>query len=77
VKPAPAGGFEDDPGYDYQDDIADIRERLVQKLQALRRSDRPELIARGWSYDESWDCEIPPGWAKTPDWRPMEDGDRL
>ena len=47
----------------------------MQKLQALRRRNRPELIARGWSYDESWDREIPPGWAKTDDWRPMEPED--
>src|SRR4051812_4153877 len=66
----------DDPGYSYEDDIADIREGLVQKLQAIRRRDRPELLARGWSYDEGWDRDIPPGWAKGPDWRPMEDSDR-
>ncbi|MFL6734482.1 MAG: hypothetical protein ACJ8EY_07280 [Sphingomicrobium sp.] len=33
------------------------------------------LLARGWSYDESWDREIPPGWIKGPDWRPMQPGD--
>jgi len=41
-------------------------------MQAIRRRDRPELLARGWSFDESWDCEIPPGWVKGPDWRPMD-----
>jgi hypothetical protein len=76
-KQAPAADAFDDESYSYEDDIADIREGLVQKLQALRRRDRPELIARGWSYDESWDREIPPGWVKGPDWRPMEDGEDL
>ena len=56
--------YEDDPGYDYQDDIADIRERLVQKLQRLRRRERPALLAQGWSYDEEYDREIPPGWVR-------------
>ena len=60
-----------DPNYNYEEDVAEIRERLVRKLQAIRRSDRPGLLARGWSYDESWDCDIPPGWTKGPDWRPM------
>jgi hypothetical protein len=52
--------------------MADIRERLIQKFQALRRRDRPELLAQGWSYDESWDREIPPGWIKGPDYVPRD-----
>jgi hypothetical protein len=59
-----------DENYCYEDDMARIREGLVQKLQAIRRRDRPELLAQGWSYDESWDREIPPGWIKGPDYRP-------
>ena len=74
-KAAAADPF-DDPDYDYDADIASIREGLVGKLQAMRRRERPELLARGWSYDESWDREIPPGWAKTAEWRPMEDADK-
>ena len=77
AKKEPAAEAFDDPDYDYDADMAEIREGLVQKLQALRRRDRPELLARGWSYDESWDREVPPGWVKGPDWRPMEDNDRL
>jgi hypothetical protein len=72
---AAAAEADDDPDYSYEDDIADIREGLVKKLEALRQRDRPELLARGWSYDESWDREIPPGWIKGPDWRPMQPGD--
>ena len=57
----------DDPEYDYEREVADIRERLVQKLQALRRRDRPALLAQGWSYDEEYDREIPPGWVRAGD----------
>ena len=66
-----ADPWEEDPVEASRDEIADIREGLVQKLQALRRRNRPALLARGWSFDESWDREIPPGWVKTTDWRPM------
>jgi len=74
TKQEPAGAFEDE-SYCYEEDIADIRERLVQKLQALRRRERPGLLARGWSYDESWDREVPPGWVKGPDYREREPGE--
>lgn len=66
-----------DEDYCYEDEMAEIRERLVQKLQALRRRDRPGRLELGWSYDESWDCDIPPGWIKGPDWRPMGPDDKL
>jgi hypothetical protein len=62
-------------GPTYEEEMADIREQLVRKLQRLRRRDRPDKIAAGWSYDESWDVDIPPGWAKTADWRPMTPDD--
>jgi hypothetical protein len=74
-KQAPAADAFSEDEYSYEDDIADIREGLVQRLQAMRQRDRPELLARGWSYDESWDRDIPPGWIKGPEWRPMEAGD--
>jgi hypothetical protein len=72
---APATDPFTEPEVSYEDEMADIREGLVRKLQALRRRDRPGLLARGWSYDESWDRDIPPGWVKGPDWRPMQPGD--
>jgi hypothetical protein len=74
-KEEPATDPFDDPSTNYADDVAEIRERLVRKLQALRRRDRPQLLAQGWSYDESWDREIPPGWIKGPDWRPRQADD--
>jgi hypothetical protein len=46
------------------DDVHQLRERLVRKLQAIRRRDRPALLAQGWSYDEEYDREIPPGWVR-------------
>ena len=76
-KEEPATDPFDDPGTRYEDEIGDIRERLVQKLQAMRRRDRPGLLAQGWSYDESWDREIPPGWIKAPDYRPREADEAL
>jgi len=72
--PEAADPFSDE-SYDYHDDIAEIREGLVRKLQAMRRRERPELLALGWSFDESWDREIPPGWVKGPDWRPRTPDD--
>ena len=47
-----------------EDDVAELRSRLVRKLQAIKRRDRPALLAQGWSYDEEHDRDIPPGWVK-------------
>jgi hypothetical protein len=46
------------------DDVHELRERLVRKLQAIRRRDRPALLAQGWNYDEEHDRDIPPGWVR-------------
>jgi hypothetical protein len=54
------------------DDVHELRERLVRKLQAIRRRDRPALLAQGWSYDEEHDRDIPPGWVKAPGDQPAE-----
>jgi hypothetical protein len=54
------------------DDVHELRERLVRKLQALRRRDRPALLAQGWSYDEEYDRDIPPGWVKAAGGEPAE-----
>jgi hypothetical protein len=54
------------------DEVHELRERLVRKLQRLRKRDRVKKLAMGWSYDESWDVDIPPGWVKGPDWCPRE-----
>ena len=57
------------------DDVHELRERLVRKLQAMRRRDRPELLAHGWGYDEEHDRDIPPGWVKVPGDEPAEPTD--
>jgi hypothetical protein len=48
-----------------EDEVAAIREPLVQKLQRLRNQMIPEMIAEGWSYDEAHDHMVPPGWVRT------------
>jgi hypothetical protein len=60
----PAADPFEDEAYSYEDEMHEIRERIVRKLQALRRRDGPGLLAQGWSYDEDHDREIPPGWVK-------------
>jgi hypothetical protein len=47
-----------------EDEVAEIKERIIRKLQRMRRRDRPELLAQGWSYDEEYDRDIPPGWVR-------------
>ncbi len=47
-----------------RDDIAAIRQRLVDKLQRMKKRDMPEQLAAGWSYDEPRDMMIPPGWVR-------------
>lgn len=61
---------EDD--YRYEDEIAGIREKLVRKLQRIRERERPAKLAAGWTYDESYDLMIPPGYIKGPDYKPNE-----
>jgi hypothetical protein len=63
-KPGPAADPFEDEAYSYADEMDEIRERIVRKLQAMRRRDRPGLLAQGWSYDEEHDREVPPGWVK-------------
>lgn len=44
------------------DDIEVVRERVFQKLQRLRKREMERKIGEGWSYDESRDVIVPPGW---------------
>jgi hypothetical protein len=46
------------------DDVAELRERLVRKLQRMRQRDMPKMIAAGWSYDEEFGHMVPPGWER-------------
>lgn len=53
-----------------EEDAAALREKIVRKLQRLRERDRPDKLADGWTYDESYDLDIPPGYVKGPDYKP-------
>ena len=46
------------------DELEELRERLVQKLRRYRNRAMPDLIAAGWSCDESHDQLVPPGWVR-------------
>jgi len=52
------------------EEVAEIRERLIRKLRKLRERHMGEQLAEGWSFDDSWEQMIPPGWVKGPDWKP-------
>jgi hypothetical protein len=45
-------------------DVAEIRARLVAKLEKLRERMMPEMLAKGWSYDEEHQQMIAPGWVR-------------
>jgi len=47
------------------DDVAELREKLVRKLRRMRDRDMPDMIAKGWSFDEEHEQMVPPGWART------------
>jgi hypothetical protein len=45
-------------------EVEELRERIMRKLGRLRERDRKEQIAEGWSYDETHDHMVPPGWVR-------------
>jgi hypothetical protein len=50
-----------------EDEVAEIRERLIRKLRRMRERDMPDMIAQGWSFDEAYDHMVPPGWVRAED----------
>lgn len=64
--------WDEEDGSTYEEEIDAIRERIVRKLQRMKWLEMPERLAEGWSYDESYDSMIPPGWVKGPHYRPKE-----
>jgi hypothetical protein len=51
--------------------LPSIRESNATPVEnPLSYSDRREQLALGWSYDESFDVMIPPGYVQGPDYRP-------
>ncbi|MDQ3477708.1 MAG: hypothetical protein M3438_00890 [Pseudomonadota bacterium] len=55
-----------------EEEVAAIRQRLVDKLQKLREREMPRMLAQGWSFDDSFDQMVPPGWVKSAEYRPRE-----
>ena len=47
-----------------EDEVAELREKLVRKLRRMRDRDMPDMIAEGWSFDEEHDQMVPPGWTR-------------
>jgi hypothetical protein len=47
-----------------QEDVAELRERIIRKLRRLRDREKPKWIAEGWSFDEEHDHMVPPGWVR-------------
>jgi hypothetical protein len=43
------------------EEIEEIRERLFNKIERLRKREMAKDLANGWSHDESHDCMVPPG----------------
>jgi hypothetical protein len=54
------------------DEIEAVRERILNKLKRMKEREMPARLAAGWSYDESYELMIPPGWMKGPDYRPRD-----
>jgi hypothetical protein len=48
----------------------EVCERLLGKLKRMHKRDIVDKQAAGWSYDESYDVLIPPGWVQGPDYEP-------
>jgi hypothetical protein len=46
------------------DELEELRERVVRKFLKLRKRRMQQNIEQGWSYDESHDQTIPPGWVR-------------
>jgi hypothetical protein len=67
---------QDDPdpfeGAEEPGPMEEMRARLIKKINAMHKRAIVEKTALGWSYDESFDVLIPPGWLKGPDYKPKE-----
>jgi hypothetical protein len=51
-------------------DIEGVRQRLETALNRVRDHHRRRQRAAGWTFDESYDLMIPPGYVQGPDYRP-------
>jgi hypothetical protein len=53
------------------DGIEAIRESIIGKLRRIREANRREQLKLGWTFDESFDEMIPPGYVQGPDYQPL------
>ena len=60
-----------------EDEVAELREKLVRKLRRMRDRDMPDMIAEGWWFDEEFDQMVPPGWMREGDGRLSPRGDQF
>jgi hypothetical protein len=50
-----------------EEEVEELRQRLFDKLERLRKREMGRMLAEGWTHDEEHDCMVPPGWAKADD----------
>ena len=63
--------FAEDAAAMDDDGIEAIRESIIGKLRRIREADRREQLKLGWTFDESFDVMIPPGYIQGPDYQPL------
>lgn len=51
-------------------EVDELKEGIFAKLMRLRERDQRDQLAAGWTYDESYDLMIPPGYVQGPDYVP-------
>ena len=65
---SPGNPFHDEEAGAEEDDA--LTKELAVRLRRFGERMRRERLADGWTYDESYDLTIPPGYVKGPDYRP-------
>ena len=53
-----------------RNEVDELREGIFAKLVRLRERTQREQLEAGWTYDESFDLMIPPGYVQGPDYVP-------
>ena len=69
---ATADPFVEEAGDAYEGGMDGVYDRLLGKLKRIRERDRGEQLAAGWTYDESFDVMIPPGYVQGVDYTPKQ-----
>lgn len=63
--------FAEDAAAMDDDGIEAIRESIIGKLRRMREANRREQLKLGWTFDESFDEMIPPGYVQGPEYKPL------